>query len=157
MILLLRVVLLFSLLQLISCSTKKKSNDCSKLKSGNFFVLLKPDNIRFEIQRTESRQTEYNPVTDSVTGYIVKWTSPCSYELAMVNRWKKPIADSIRKEQVTIFSQPAPLKVNILEVTDKYYTFKSKKDDDDFVYKDTMWIIGLIGGFKSIGDVFPQK
>ena len=68
-----RLLLYFMLLNLPFCADKKETVACEKFRNGNFILTLKPEGPRYEIERRDSIQTEYNPATDTLVVFRIKW------------------------------------------------------------------------------------
>lgn len=124
-----------------SCSEHRLSPDCSRFKTGRFLIRMQPEGNVFEINRYDNTQTEYDRADDSITGYKIRWTGTCEYELEKTNKRKKTISDSSRLQRIIEYVRATPLKVKIVTTGDDYCVFESRKEGIDFVYKDTMWIL----------------
>ena len=130
-------ILSFCLFLILSCSVSGEKK-CNKLKRGEFYYKSK---VAFEgssIKRYDSMQT----VTDKATGREqkerIEWLDPCTYML-----YALPENDSL-----------FPVKVKILDVADRYYTVHISSQQYKTSFNDTVWIVGLIGGFKALSETF---
>jgi hypothetical protein len=133
------------------CSGKDEKADCKALRTGSFMLKLKPEGTQYYISRTDSYQTEFNPATDKIIGFKIKWTDDCEYELVKTYKRKASIVDSSQVQRIIEFKNETALKVRVLEAKGKYYVFESMKEGIDFIYTDTLW---RIGGFKSMAEIF---
>ncbi len=116
--------------------------DCNKVKQGVFQILLKiPPYTKYTVQRNDSFQTVKNEITGEVEKEKVDWLDKCTYQLSSFE------SDSISKTL-------NKAKVQITAVTDKYYLIKVSDESGKISFNDTMWIVSLIGGFKSIGETY---
>jgi hypothetical protein len=147
------LALLFFAGILSGCSGNKKNTDCARFRNGNFIHTIS-SGVVYEIERTEIWQAEYNPATDTLVVYDIKWTGDCTYEVLKKIKGKKSELDTMATRSIKRLNDTLPLKVRITGVAEEYYTFESSKDGIDFVYKDTMWVNKKVGGFKSMGDTF---
>jgi len=114
---------------ILSCSNSDEKK-CAKLKSGEFYYKGKIPRTGNIIYRNDSIQI----VTEEQTGEKQKekivWTGPCSYELY-------PAPDS--KEDI-LKSDLFPIRVSILEVTNRYYTVNVLSVNHKTEFNDTVWI-----------------
>lgn len=70
----------------------------------------------------------------------IKWTGSCEYEVLREYK-RKNIIDSNSKHIILRYVNEVPLKVRITATGKDYYVFESKEEGNDFVYKDTMWVV----------------
>ena len=128
--------LAFLILTSLSCGFIKKENNCDRFKTGSFLYHYRGDqgDFFFLIERNDSMQTETNEKTGDVSRLRIKWTSDCSYELFFISSTYN-LPDSIIR-----LKKLHPLKTTMTSTTNDYYLFESKKDDNSFVLKDTLWI-----------------
>lgn len=110
--------------------------DCSQLKTGSYRYHFRGQhaNFFFSLDRNDSIQTETNEKTGSISKLAIRWTDKCKYELKFIESTES-FPDSIQNIRKSII-----LKTEILSWTDRYYIFRSTRDDIDFVLKDTMWM-----------------
>jgi hypothetical protein len=139
-------ILSFFVLSVISCSADLK-NDCNKLKIGQFYYINKKTGIQYTVKRNDSIQTEINGKTGEIKIKKIKWIESCMYELQSPSKMSDDSTDPNRK----IVIESLPAKVSILNYSKDYYVFNSSSGLDKTGYNDTMWIVYLLGGFKSIG------
>lgn len=135
------IILLFVLIVLVSCTHNRKSLGCSRFRNGRFLINQRLTETTYEIDRKEARQTEHNRATDSITGYDVKWTSACEYELLRTYKTKKTTTDSNQVQHIVEYRDEAPLKVKITATGDDFYVFESRIENFGVVYRDTMWVL----------------
>lgn len=112
---------------IISCSNSDEKK-CSKLKRGEFYYKSKISFAGSTIKRTDSIQV----VTDEETGKKqkekIEWINPCVYML-----YPFPDNDSLNPD---LF----PVKVEILDVTGKYYTVHVSSQQYKADFYDTVWV-----------------
>jgi hypothetical protein len=115
------------------------------LKRGEFHYKNRISFGGSDIKRYDSIQI----VTDVLTGkrqvQKIKWIEPCTYILS-------PLPDS-----GLLSWDSFSVKVTILAVKEKYYTAHVSSQQYKADFNDTVWIVKLIGGFRSIGEIFKQK
>lgn len=148
----------FLLIMLFSCKSKtaEKPLDCTRFKKGQFVLNDKLNRTRYIVTRNLTAQTEVNENTDTVTSYKIKWINDCHYELRKISVMKRSANDSgsvIPVESPDIM----PLLVEIVATGINYCVFKAWKKDHPYVYSDTMWIAGRIGGFKPMGGIYSVE
>jgi hypothetical protein len=121
---------------LFACGFSKMEIDCSQFKTGNFLYHFRGQQgvFFFSISRNDSVQTEINQKTGDTTTLAVTWVDKCKYELQIIESTAR-FSDSIQKIRKSLI-----LRNEIVNWTDKYYVFKSKEDNSDFVLTDTLWI-----------------
>jgi hypothetical protein len=122
------------------CNDKRQLPDCSKFRTGKFHFISKPDGVRIEVVRFDSVQTQYNPVTDTITGYQLAWTSACEYEVFKTYRTKKNITDPAQMRAIIELNNVVTFKFKIVEAHNDYYVFESSPKGSSFIYKDTVWV-----------------
>src|ERR1044072_6701972 len=105
---------------------------CSQFKIGNFIQYDQEVNTTYQINRSDSLQTEYNLATGTKQISKIVWKSDCQYDLyKIVSDSLHPKGDSARGKK--------PLHIIITEVTEDYYIFTAKVDGIDFIYSDTIF------------------
>jgi len=92
------------------------------------------DGVTFLIQRKDSIQIETNKKAGTFTKLSVKWTSDCTYETRLIES-NMPFPDSIQEMRKKV-----PLKVEIVKCASDYYVFRAKRDNDDYVMIDTLFV-----------------
>jgi len=149
-----KIFFIFFVLLAVSCSTKSKKINCDRFHAGNFRLTIEQEGVTFDIKRTESSQMEYDRNTDTITGYKIKWTDECEYELVKTYKRKMAIEDSSQPVKIFEFRNSEPLKVKIITTGDTYYVFEAWKESVDFVFKDTIWLEKIAGPVFSIGEKY---
>lgn len=86
-------------------------------------------NFACTITRNDSIQVEKIDGTNQQSTYRVKWTSPCAYELQMVEG--NPDAVAFYKDKI--------LKVNIISTEEDNYTYEARIDGIEFVSTQTIY------------------
>jgi hypothetical protein len=119
-----------------SCSSSKKSKECTQFKTGAFMYHFKmeQDDVYFSVNRNDSIQMEVNQKTGEFSKLAIKWTDNCSYELKLIEStvyYPDSIQEIIKK---------ATLKTEIISSTADYYVFKAKSNNSDLVLTDTLWV-----------------
>jgi hypothetical protein len=133
------------------CCTGKKTPDCEKLKNGKFHIISVLEGKRWEIQRMGDLQHEYDTANHITTYFKVTWESDCEYHLKKLKKEFNPVsAEAVIKSTDEISNDP-PFKFRITDVQNQFYLFEFTREGFDGVLRDTMWIDGLVGGFKSMG------
>jgi len=132
-----------------SCSSKKKP-DCSKLKLGTFNYTNTITGTKYKIVRRQTTQIETNLVTGEVIKKGIKWLSDCEYELYKL---AKLVNDSIEIDN-NISLEYLDVRISIIGVTKEYYLFTLSDNLNKTYDIDTMRIEGLVGGFKSMSNIF---
>ncbi|MGZ3846463.1 MAG: hypothetical protein ACXVBH_10435, partial [Flavisolibacter sp.] len=89
-------------------------------------------NTTYQINRSDSLQTEYDLSTNTKQISKVVWKNDCEYDLyKIVSDGLHPKADSARGKK--------PLHIVMIEVKDDYYIFKAMVDGIDLIYSDTIF------------------
>jgi hypothetical protein len=124
------IIYIFCLFFIISCSSTDEKK-CSKLRLGEFYYKGKDPLTGNIIKRNDSVQI----VTDEQTGEKIKekivWMDPCTYLLY-------PYPDS---KADLLNSDLFPIKIEVLDVTKKYYTVHITSGHNKTDYNDTAWIV----------------
>lgn len=89
---------------------KATQTDCDKFKNGKFFHRLSQDPSLYKIERNDSVQTEFIGKNGDFANLRIKWTGPCSYELAFLSQYISGV-DSIPESYKNI-----NVKVEIINV-----------------------------------------
>lgn len=118
-----------------NCNTPDKN--CEQYKNGSFrcSFTLGDKKYSYRIDREGINQTETDEYKGTVSKYNIKWTDECTYELLFLSTTDN-MSDSALQ-----FRKKSNIKTEILTKTDSYYTFKAWKDNIDFIYRDTLWVI----------------
>ena len=135
----LKVLVIWALaVSLFSCNLDKNEQNCNQFKQGRFVYNLRNQNgqidRKFSIIRNDSIQTETDVKSGEFSKLSIKWTSDCNYELKLIET-TFIFPESLQKMRKTV-----PLKTTILVSTDRYYVFKAKRDNYNFVMTDTIWV-----------------
>ena len=73
-----------------SCHTNDKTEvskqECEKFKRGKFIQTWDKDSNQYKIERNDSNQLEFIGAEGDYIHLKVKWTGPCSYELAYLSQ-----------------------------------------------------------------------
>lgn len=141
----------------LSCSDRRKVSDCQRFKKGNYFFLSGPKRVKISIARDSTQQTQYNPITDTITGYNMKWTSECEYEVFQTYTTKKHITDASQMRAFMDLENVVLVKFRIIESANDYYVFQSWKEGSSTLYSDTLWIDNRIGGFRFMHEIYNVK
>jgi hypothetical protein len=85
----------------MACNSEKKETPapdlCDAYRTGKFVYRIEGDTMLYRAQREGSTQTENEPGTENIATYNVNWTSNCSYELLLTEKF---YAD--KKSSITI-------------------------------------------------------
>ena len=131
--------------------------DCQRFKKGKYFFYSRTLGVRIDIDRDSTHQTQYNPLTDTLTGYNIKWTGDCEYEVFKTYTTKKHITDASEMRAFMDLGNVVLTKFKIIESAKDYYIFESWKEGSNLISKDTLWLQKSIGGVKSMGDIFKTE
>jgi hypothetical protein len=102
-------------------------------------VILKPENRRYIITRSDSVQIEFDELVDTITVKKIKWTGPCEYE--MIRDFKAKRTQPLNSPHPILrYINEIPVRVKIVETGVDYCVFESKEDGEDIIYRDTMQI-----------------
>ena len=88
------------------------ADECNQFRTGTFTYKAMPDII---IERDSLYQTERNPADGSYVKMSIKWTSPCTYELRLV--------DTNKRKDKKFWKKIKVLTVTITYVDDDGYRF----------------------------------
>ena len=86
-------------------------------------------NFACTIIRNDSIQVEKIDGTNQQSTYRVKWTSPCEYELQMIEGNPEGVA----------FYKDKALKVSIIATEEDNYTYEARIDGIEFVSTQTIY------------------
>jgi hypothetical protein len=118
------------------CSSATTPDNCDKFRTGKYLIRGKINEewITTSIVRNDSVQIETNSATGEHSKLSIRWTSPCTYELRLIESTAKfsESVQQMRKKHV--------LTATILSFTDKYYVFEAKSNVFSMVMRDTLWI-----------------
>lgn len=82
---------LMALLFVVACNSEKKETPapdlCNAYRTGKFVYRIDGDTVLYRAERQGSTQTENEPGTENVSTYNVNWTSNCSYELLLTEKF----------------------------------------------------------------------
>jgi hypothetical protein len=129
-------IIAFFYILLAFSACRSSNNSCAQFKTGHFRYHIKGPEYQadYEIDRSDSVQVETDVNSGNYSKLSIKWTSPCTYELKLIESTLK-FSDTIQQLRKT-----HSLKTEILSWTKDYYVFRSKMDKVDFVLTDTLWI-----------------
>ena len=99
---------------------KSQTNTCDKLHNGTFYYYVPNSNKVFKIIRHNSEQNEIDLETKDTSFWKVSWKESCSMNMLLSKTTKAYPEDQLN------FMKAHALTINILIVTDKYYTFSRK-------------------------------
>lgn len=119
----------------VSCKSNKEEKACARFRTGDFYYKLKPEGHRVIVNRRDSVQTEHNRQTDMISGYQIKWISPCEYEMKILYKGKKGSTSPRR------FENTLPLRTRLVGKGEDFYIFESYRDSVYFKFTDTMWVL----------------
>ena len=120
-------LLFFALLNSFFSITAQEN--CEKFKNGTFKMSDPAINFACTIIRNDSIQVEKIDGTNQQSTYRVKWTSPCEYELQMIEGNPEGVA----------FYKDKALKVNIISTEEDNYTYEARIDGIEFVSTQTIY------------------
>lgn len=119
-----------------ACVTSDSELSCDTFRKGKFMIQLDfpPYHVTY-IDRNDSIQTEFNPITRDTLVQAIKWTSSCDYELKFLKQ------NRIKADSLEQMLDSKILKTKILKTGKGYYVFKSYYDGIDFSFIDTVKIL----------------
>ncbi|MEO5592948.1 MAG: hypothetical protein ABIR15_17720 [Chitinophagaceae bacterium] len=109
---------------------------CTDLKNGIFYNYPKNAPDQYMDTREGDWVHETNLITGDTTLWQIKWTDDCVYTL-------KYISGNVKiNAEVAVFLKKHVLAIEMLKLTNEYYTFKSYVDKVSTVpiLSDTMWL-----------------
>jgi len=59
--------------------------------------LFRAQGIKIDTARDFTQQTQYNPITGTLTGYNIKWTSECEYEECNATKMPRNTTEGLLK------------------------------------------------------------
>lgn len=80
--LILASILLFSVIIISSCATKKECN-CAKFKNGKYTMGDESSKQEYYIVRNDSTQKEIDVRKGEIATFYIKWISDCKYVLTL--------------------------------------------------------------------------
>ncbi len=109
---------------------------CSDLKNGVFVFFSHADGASRIYTRNGGTQKEFDPATRETGIWDVEWVSDCAYYL----KYSSGLED--RPKQTQELLKKHKILIQIVKVTDDYYTFQSAIDKapGPVVLQDTLWI-----------------
>jgi hypothetical protein len=129
-------VLIITLISFSACVSNNSAAEskCTQFKTGDFVQYDHEISTTYQINRSDSLQTEYNSSTRTMQISKIVWKNECEYDLyKIVSDGLHPKADSARGTK--------PLHIIMTDVKDDYYIFKAKVAGIDFIYSDTIFKI----------------
>jgi hypothetical protein len=129
------IPLLFGLL-FTSLSGSAQALSCSDLKNGVFVFFSHTDGSKRVYTRNGESQKEFDPATRETGIWDVEWVSDCAYYL----KYNSGLEGRPKQAQELLTKHK--VLVQILKVTDDYYTFQSTLDkaSNPVIIQDTLWI-----------------
>jgi hypothetical protein len=124
------------LIVLLPLFSSAQSPTCSDIKNGVFIFFSHLDGHRSTYTRNGNDQKEVNSLTHQSVDYVVAWVSDCSYSLQYITG----LEDRPAQEQE--MARKHKFLVQILKVTDDYYTYQTSLDKatNPVIATDTLWI-----------------
>ena len=122
----------------VGCLQKAKTPDCTHFKNGKFEIIDKKTQTKWLINRFDTIQTEV--LGDTLTMIKVRWISSCEYETIREYKRSNKI-DSNSEHVIFKYINQTPLRTKIISVSKNYFVFESRKENENFVYSDTMWVL----------------
>jgi hypothetical protein len=108
---------------------------CNKVKEGTFFYYPPNTQEKFIFIRESKTQKEIETNANDTTVWKIDWINACAFTLSFLSKNRSVDADE------RSFYNSHKLYVNVLGVTDKYYTFKSGLDSVSTKSQiDTIWL-----------------
>lgn len=123
-------------LLLTSLSGSAQAQSCSDLKNGVFVFFSRADGSIRTYTRNGKTQKEFNPETRETVIWDVEWVGDCAYYLKYSSGWEE------RPKQAQELLKKHKVLVQILKISDDYYTFQSTLDkaSNPVIILDTLWI-----------------
>ena len=109
------------ILLVCSCAPKRTCEDYS---NGQFRINDWDNDLSYWIMRTDSIQIETKEGTGDTSKYIVTWLDPCEYKLELIEG----------NQEMMAFFKGRPLNVEILEVLQNGYQYKSYFEGTEMVF-----------------------
>lgn len=134
MIRVLAVLLLLLLVPMILIGEHRKGINCNKSRNGNFFYYRAEKS--YSVIREGSKQLEIDLSTGDTTFLEVTWLNDCMLNLKTLGSTAHLTQDE------DMFFRSHPVNIEILNVTEDYYTFKGAGVDPSlakYVIEDTIW------------------
>lgn len=121
---------------LCCCSISKKTDNCTKYKTGSFSFHFEnqQETVYFTFIRNDSMQIETNQNTGDISEFIIKWIDECSFQLKFIKGTENLTEDLLQ------FKKTMTITTTILHAADNYYLFEAKSDKSDYVLTDTIWV-----------------
>ena len=127
------IIVAFVMITIITGWSCKDRLDCSSIKNGKFYYFTQIGRMKVSMQRTDSLQTEINPLNGAAVKSKVVWKDGCSFDM-----YPDYFAQAASKKLDTSTSGK-PVRVDILYVGDKYYIGHVKMPVSDQEFKDTIY------------------
>jgi hypothetical protein len=111
--------------------------NCEKFKNGKFVLMdrrYKNKPHKIVVERKDSIQTENDMDGDTTETSIVRWVSPCEYEIVSASKF----LNNELKRTLTV-----PIYVEIKKTANDYYIFRASAISllkKKYALNDTMWI-----------------
>jgi len=126
-------------LSMMSCGngTTKTTNscdNCERFRNGKFdaYYTFEDEKIHCVIERNDSIQYETSLPKGTRHKLLVRWSSPCVYELKLTES-TDPNFGSI--ESYTVWT-----RMEIINCTDNYYVYQASRGNSPMLM-DTLWVV----------------
>ena len=128
------IALILLLSPIILIGQQKRKISCDKIRNGNFFYYHSEKS--YSVIRQGNKQLEIDLSTGDTTFLEVTWLSDCMLNL-------KSLSSTVHlSQEEELFFKAHPVNIEILNVTEAYYTFKGAGADPSlaqYVIQDTIW------------------
>jgi hypothetical protein len=108
---------------------------CSSVHAGKFYFYAKRNDLKLNVVRADSLQTETDYKTGKTSTWKIQWLNDCTFNC----NYKAGL--QFRSDDEAKFYQKSNLVFNILHVTDDYYTYQAEHtyEGQSTQSTDTMW------------------
>jgi hypothetical protein len=135
-----RKLFIFSLsvlISLLSCVRNSNLSECFKYKVGSFYYKVRsPAGTSItKFVRNDTLQTEIITNTSDTGVFDIKWLDTCNYQM----KFKKVVSN--KPDSLIDLMKSMTIKISILGGTENYYLFESSNDKNNYVLRDTIWLI----------------
>lgn len=135
-----RKLFIFSIsgyITLLSCVQKSNLSECSKYKTGSFYYKVRSPEGTFiaKFVRNDTSQTEIITNTNETGVFQIKWLDSCNCQM----KFKNIISNE--PDSVIAIKKSMIMRISILGGTENYYLFESSNDKNNYVLRDTIWLI----------------
>ena len=131
------ILLLIGLIGLLSCVRNSKLSGCFKYKTGSFYYKVRsPAGTSItSFVRNDTSQTEIITNTSDTGVFDIKWLDTCNYEM----KFKKVVSN--QPDSLINIMKSMTIRISILGGTENYYLFESSNDKNNYVLRDTIWLV----------------